>query len=52
MGVASEPSALHRSWGGAHYGCYGRFGGTAGVESFTEQRWVTIQHNGRPAYPF
>jgi vanillin dehydrogenase len=31
---------------------YGKFGGTAGIESFTEQRWVTIQHSGRPAYPF
>jgi len=27
---------------------YGKFGGTAGIESFTEQRWVTIQHSGRP----
>jgi hypothetical protein len=26
--------------------------GSAGIESFTEQRWVTIQHSGRPAYPF
>jgi vanillin dehydrogenase len=31
---------------------YGKFGGTAGIDSFTEQRWVTIQHHGRPAYPF
>ena len=22
------------------------------TESFTEQRWVTIQHTSRPAYPF
>ncbi len=25
---------------------------TAGIGSFTEQRWVTIQHEGRPTYPF
>jgi vanillin dehydrogenase len=31
---------------------YGRFGGTAGIASFTEQSWVTIQHSGRPTYPF
>jgi hypothetical protein len=31
---------------------YGKFGGAAGIESFTEQRWVTIQHSGRPTYPF
>ena len=24
----------------------------AQAASFTEQRWVTIQHNIRPAYPF
>jgi acyl-CoA reductase-like NAD-dependent aldehyde dehydrogenase len=29
-----------------------KFGGTAGIESFTEQHWVTIQHSGRPTYPF
>jgi acyl-CoA reductase-like NAD-dependent aldehyde dehydrogenase len=34
-----------------NYG-YGKLGGTAGIESFTEQRWVTIQHSGRPHYPF
>ena len=39
-------------FGGVKDSGYGRFGGTAGIESFTEQRWVTIQHNGRPAYPF
>jgi acyl-CoA reductase-like NAD-dependent aldehyde dehydrogenase len=31
---------------------YGKFGGAAGIESFTEQRWVTIRHSGRPTYPF
>jgi hypothetical protein len=30
----------------------GKFGGTAGIDSFTEQRWVTIQHSGRPNDPF
>ncbi len=39
-------------FGGVNDSGYGRFGGTAGIESFTEQRWVTIQHSGRPAYPF
>ena len=23
-----------------------------GIESFTEQRWITIRHSGRPTYPF
>lgn len=23
-----------------------------GIESFTELRWVTVQHTGRPSYPF
>ena len=31
---------------------YGKFGGTSGIESFTEPRWITIQHTGRPTYPF
>jgi hypothetical protein len=39
-------------FGGVQNTGYGRFGGTAGIEFFTEQRWVTIQHNGRPTYPF
>jgi acyl-CoA reductase-like NAD-dependent aldehyde dehydrogenase len=49
QGIADEPMA---PFGGVKDSGYGRFGGTAGIESFTEQRWVTIQHNGRPAYPF
>ena len=39
-------------FGGVQNTGYGRFGGTAGIESFTEPRWVTIQHRGRPSYPF
>jgi vanillin dehydrogenase len=49
QGIADEPMA---PFGGVKNSGYGKFGGTAGIESFTEQRWVTIQHNGRPAYPF
>jgi acyl-CoA reductase-like NAD-dependent aldehyde dehydrogenase len=47
--LPDEPMA---PFGGVKNSGYGKFGGTAGIESFTEQRWVTIQHNGRPAYPF
>ena len=39
-------------FGGVKNSGYGKFGGTAGIESFTEQRWATIQHSGRPTYPF
>jgi acyl-CoA reductase-like NAD-dependent aldehyde dehydrogenase len=49
QGIADEPMA---PFGGVKNSGYGKFGGTAGIESFTEQRWVTIQHSGRPAYPF
>jgi acyl-CoA reductase-like NAD-dependent aldehyde dehydrogenase len=49
QGIADEPMA---PFGGVKDSGYGRFGGTAGIASFTEQRWVTIQHSGRPAYPF
>jgi vanillin dehydrogenase len=49
QGIADEPMA---PFGGVKNSGYGRFGGTAGIESFTEQRWVTIQHSGRPTYPF
>jgi len=48
QGIADEPMA---PFGGAKSSGYGKFGGTAGIESFTEQRWVTIQHSGRPSYP-
>jgi acyl-CoA reductase-like NAD-dependent aldehyde dehydrogenase len=49
QGIGDEPMA---PFGGVKNSGYGKFGGTAGIESFTEQRWVTIQHRGRPAYPF
>jgi acyl-CoA reductase-like NAD-dependent aldehyde dehydrogenase len=49
QGIGDEPMA---PFGGVKNTGYGRFGGTAGIESFTEQRWVTIQHSGRPSYPF
>jgi acyl-CoA reductase-like NAD-dependent aldehyde dehydrogenase len=49
QGIADEPMA---PFGGVKSSGYGKFGGTAGIESFTEQRWVTIQHSGRPTYPF
>jgi len=49
QGIADEPMA---PFGGVKNSGYGKFGGTAGIESFTEQRWVTIQHSGRPGYPF
>ena len=39
-------------FGGVKSSGYGKFGGTAGIESFTEPRWVTIQHSDRPRYPF
>jgi vanillin dehydrogenase len=49
QGIADEPMA---PFGGVKNSGYGKFGGTAGIESFTERRWVTIQHSGRPTYPF
>jgi vanillin dehydrogenase len=49
QGIGDEPMA---PFGGVQNSGYGKFGGTAGIESFTEQRWVTIQHNSRPTYPF
>jgi len=47
--IGDEPMA---PFGGIKNSGYGKFGGTAGIESFTEQRWITIQHTGRPVYPF
>ena len=38
--------------GGVKNSGYGKFGGTAGIESFTEQRWITVLHARRPTYPF
>ncbi|MHB2266086.1 aldehyde dehydrogenase [Aliihoeflea sp. PC F10.4] len=37
-------------FGGVKSSGYGRFGGRAGIDEFTELRWITIQ-NGRPDYP-
>jgi len=49
QGIGDEPMA---PFGGVKNSGYGKFGGTAGIESFTQQRWVTVQHRGRPTYPF
>jgi acyl-CoA reductase-like NAD-dependent aldehyde dehydrogenase len=49
QGIGDEPMA---PFGGVKNSGYGKFGGAAGLESFTAQRWVTIQHTGRPIYPF
>jgi hypothetical protein len=45
QGIGDEPMA---PFCGVKNSGYGKFGGTAGIESFTYQRWVTIQHTGRP----
>jgi acyl-CoA reductase-like NAD-dependent aldehyde dehydrogenase len=37
-------------FGGVKASGYGRFGGSAGIDEFTEIRWITIQ-NGKEAYP-
>ena len=38
-------------FGGVKASGYGRFGGTAAIDEFTELRWITVQ--GEPAhYPF
>lgn len=33
-------------FGGVKASGYGRFGGKAGIEEFTELRWITVQHPG------
>jgi acyl-CoA reductase-like NAD-dependent aldehyde dehydrogenase len=38
-------------FGGVKGSGYGRFGGRAGIEAFTELRWVSIEDPGQP-YPF
>ena len=38
-------------FGGMKASGYGRFGGKAAIDEFTELRWVTIQTGPRP-YPF
>ena len=38
-------------FGGVKGSGYGRFGGQAGIDAFTEMRWVTVQTTARH-YPF
>ena len=38
-------------FGGVKSSGYGKFGGQAGIDSFTELRWITIQNQPRH-YPF
>jgi acyl-CoA reductase-like NAD-dependent aldehyde dehydrogenase len=49
QGIADEPMA---PFGGVKSSGYGKFGGDAGIASFTELRWVTVQHRGHAIYPF
>ncbi len=46
--VADEPQM---PFGGVKGSGYGRFGGHAGIDEFTELRWLTIQ-SGAAHYPF
>jgi acyl-CoA reductase-like NAD-dependent aldehyde dehydrogenase len=46
--VDDEPQA---PFGGVKGSGYGRFGGRAGVDAFTDLRWITIQQGHRP-FPF
>ena len=39
-------------FGGVKDSGYGRFGGKAGIDAFTELRWVTVQQRGHAQYPF
>lgn len=48
QGVADQPKA---PFGGVRDSGYGRFGGRAGIEAFTETRWITLGAEGRPAFP-
>ncbi|NYE23945.1 aldehyde dehydrogenase [Pigmentiphaga litoralis] len=41
----------HMPFGGVKDSGYGRFGGKAGIDAFTELRWITIQTTDRH-YPF
>lgn len=47
--VNDEPFA---PFGGIQNSGYGKFGGDAGIASFTETRWVTVQAEGHAPYPF
>ncbi len=46
--VDDEPQA---PFGGVGESGYGRFGGRAGVDAFTDLRWITVQQGHRP-FPF
>ncbi|MFD8047454.1 aldehyde dehydrogenase family protein [Streptomyces chartreusis] len=46
--IADEPQA---PFGGVKSSGYGRFGGQAGAEAFTDTRWVTVQAVGHAHYP-
>jgi vanillin dehydrogenase len=46
--VDDEPQA---PFGGVGESGYGRFGGRAGVDAFTDLRWITLQKGHRP-FPF
>jgi acyl-CoA reductase-like NAD-dependent aldehyde dehydrogenase len=41
----------HMPFGGVKSSGYGRFGGKAAIEQFTELRWITVQTTPRK-YPF
>ncbi len=47
--VNDEPFA---PFGGVQSSGYGKFGGDAGIDSFTEMRWMTVQKDGHAGYPF
>jgi acyl-CoA reductase-like NAD-dependent aldehyde dehydrogenase len=34
-------------FGGVKASGFGRFGGTAAINEFTELRWITVQHGSR-----
>jgi acyl-CoA reductase-like NAD-dependent aldehyde dehydrogenase len=46
--IADEPQA---PFGGVRESGYGRFGGQAGAEAFTDTRWVTAQFSGHAQFP-
>ncbi len=41
----------HMPFGGVGGSGYGRFGGKAAIDEFTELRWITIE-DPKQAYPF
>jgi acyl-CoA reductase-like NAD-dependent aldehyde dehydrogenase len=46
--IADEPQA---PFGGVKSSGYGRFGGQAGAEAFTDTRWITARTTGHAHYP-